>query len=40
MVYSKENYNFPKIQGGPTFSRVAPTFTWGGVRLLIPIETY
>ena len=27
MVYFKENYNFPKIQGGPTFSRGAPTFT-------------
>ena len=35
MVYSKENYNFPKIQGGgPTFAR------GGGVKLLIPMETY
>ena len=30
--YCKENYNFSRFQGGPTFS--------SGAQLLIPIETY
>ena len=30
MVYFKENYNFPRVQRGPTFSRWVPTFSRGG----------
>ena len=35
MVYFKENYNFPRFQGGPTFSRGGGG-GGGGVQLLIP----
>ena len=46
--YYRENYNFPKIQRGPTFSRVGSTFSRGGggggdrrgVQMLISIETH
>ena len=38
--YFKENYNFPRFQRGPAFSRDGATFPERGSNLLILIENY
>ena len=42
MVYFKENPNFSRFQGSPTFSRWVRLFpvVCVGVQLLIAVETY